>query len=94
MLLKINEFCVNCDVCELVCFNQVILMGEIIYVIDLVCCIECVGYFDEFQCVVVCLVECIDFDLDILEIQEVLLVKLYGLQCDYFELYVMEFLFE
>lgn len=76
MLLKINEFCVNCDVCELVCLNQVIVMGEIIYVIDFVCCIECVGYFDELQCVVVCLVECIDLDLEIVEMEDQLLVKL------------------
>ena len=34
MSLKINELCVNCDVCEPACPNQAISMGETIYVID------------------------------------------------------------
>ena len=49
---------------------------------------ECVGHFDEPQCVVVCPVECIDPDPDIPETQEALLAKLHGLQRDHPELYV------
>ena len=39
MSLKINDLCVNCDVCEPACPNAAIAMGETIYVIDpaLVC---------------------------------------------------------
>src|SRR5690606_17546450 len=62
MSLKINELCVNCDVCEPACPNQAISQGETIYVIDAARCTECVGHFDEPQCVVVCPVECIDPD--------------------------------
>lgn len=58
MSLKINEFCVNCDVCEPACPNQAIHMGELIYEIDPARCTECVGHFDEPQCQAVCPVEC------------------------------------
>ena len=62
MSLKINELCVNCDVCEPVCPNKAISMGPDIYVIDPALCTECVGHYDEPQCVVVCPVECIEND--------------------------------
>ena len=80
MSLKINELCVNCDVCEPACPNQAISMGETIYVIDPARCTECVGHFDEPQCVVVCPVECIDPDPDFPESQDDLLAKLRRLQ--------------
>ena len=78
--LKINELCVNCDVCEPACPNQAIAMGETIYVIDPARCTECVGHFDEPQCVVVCPVECIDPDPAYPESEEDLLAKLRRLQ--------------
>lgn len=62
MALRINELCINCDVCEPACPNQAIAQGETIYAIDPARCTECVGHFDEPQCVVVCPVECIDKD--------------------------------
>src|SRR3546814_617055 len=80
MSLKINELCVNCDVCEPACPNQAISQGETIYVIDPARCTECVGHFDEPQCVVVCPVECIDPDPDFPEDRETLLAKLHRLQ--------------
>ena len=80
MSLKINELCVNCDVCEPACPNQAISQGESIYVIDPARCTECVGHFDEPQCVVVCPVECIDPDPDIHETHDQLLAKLMRLQ--------------
>ena len=80
MSLKINELCVNCDVCEPACPNQAISQGEAIYVIDPARCTECVGHFDEPQCVVVCPVECIDPDPDHPEDRESLLAKLRRLQ--------------
>lgn len=47
MFLIIIDECINCDVCELECLNEVIFQGEEIYVIDFNKCIECVGYYDE-----------------------------------------------
>ena len=64
MSLKILDTCVNCDVCEPVCPNQAIWLGEHYYVIDPARCTECVGHFDEPQCVEVCPVECIITDPD------------------------------
>ena len=80
MSLKINELCVNCDVCEPVCPNKAISQGESIYIIDPSRCTECVGHFDEPQCVVVCPVECIDPDPAHPESNEQLLAKLRRLQ--------------
>ena len=62
MALKITDACINCDVCEPECPNQAISMGDDYYVIDPAKCTECVGHFDEPQCVQVCPVECIPKD--------------------------------
>jgi ferredoxin len=62
MSLKILDTCVNCDVCEPACPNKAISLGEEYYVIDPALCTECVGHYDEPQCVVVCPVECIETD--------------------------------
>ena len=59
MALMITDECINCDVCEPECPNQAISMGEEFYVIDAGKCTECVGHFDEPQCVQVCPVACI-----------------------------------
>lgn len=75
MSLKINELCVNCDVCEPACPNQAISQGETIYVIDPARCTECVGHFDEPQCVSLCPVACIPIDPHHEESQEALLQK-------------------
>ncbi|MEO8001015.1 MAG: YfhL family 4Fe-4S dicluster ferredoxin [Arenimonas sp.] len=80
MALIINQLCVNCDVCEPACPNQAITQGESIYVIHPDRCTECVGHFDEPQCIVVCPVECIDKDPDHVENDEQLLAKLSRLQ--------------
>ncbi|WP_407351999.1 YfhL family 4Fe-4S dicluster ferredoxin [Luteimonas sp. R10] len=80
MSLKINDLCVNCDVCEPACPNQAIAQGETIYVIDPARCTECVGHFDEPQCVAVCPVECIDPDPEFPESEPQLLAKLRRLQ--------------
>jgi len=76
MALRINDLCVNCDVCEPICPNQAIAQGEEIYVIDPKRCTECVGHYDEPQCVVVCPVECIDLDPEIVESRDELMAKL------------------
>jgi ferredoxin len=80
MSLRINELCVNCDVCEPVCPNKAISQGETVYVIDPALCTECVGHYDEPQCLAVCPVECIDPDPGHPESREALLIKLQHLQ--------------
>ena len=62
MALIITDECINCDVCEPECPNDAISQGEEIYVIDPEKCTECVGHFDEQQCVVVCPGNCIPLD--------------------------------
>lgn len=59
MALLINDECVNCGVCEPECPNSAISEGDDIYVIDSAKCTECVGHYDEPQCVEVCPVDCI-----------------------------------
>jgi ferredoxin len=59
MALLITDECINCDVCEPECPNEAIYLGVEIYEIDPNKCTECVGHFDEPQCVQVCPVSCI-----------------------------------
>ena len=59
MALIITDECINCDVCEPECPNAAIYMGAEIYQIDPHKCTECVGHFEEPQCVQVCPVACI-----------------------------------
>ena len=80
MSLKINELCINFDVCEPACPNNAISQGEVIYVIDPALCTECVGHFEEPQCMEVCPVECIDPDPEHPETEIQLLAKLRRLQ--------------
>lgn len=79
MALKITEECINCDVCEPVCPNEAIYMGVEIYEIDPDRCTECVGHFDEPQCVEICPVECIPKDPDHKENEDQLLEKYHRL---------------
>jgi len=62
MALRITDQCINCDVCEPACPNQAIRLGSEYYEIVPDRCTECVGHFDEPQCVAVCPVECIESD--------------------------------
>ena len=75
MALMINEECIACDVCVPECPNDAISEGDPIYIIDPNLCTECVGYFDEPQCVEVCPVDCIIPDPDHQETKEELLNK-------------------
>ena len=62
MSLIITDECINCDVCEPECPNEAITPGEEIYEIDPTKCTECIGHYDEPQCVLVCPVDCIPKD--------------------------------
>lgn len=70
MALMITDACINCDVCEPACPNQAISMGPVIYEIDPDRCTECVGHFEEPQCVVLCPVACIPVDPARIETRE------------------------
>ena len=67
MALMITDECINCDVCESECPNDAISAGEEIYVIDPKHCTECVGHFDKPQCQIVCPVDCIPLNPEVVE---------------------------
>jgi ferredoxin len=75
MALMITDECINCDVCEPACPNQAIFQGELIFEIKPERCTECIGHFDEPQCVAVCPVDCIPVDPNHIESREQLLEK-------------------
>jgi ferredoxin len=80
MALWITDECINCDVCEPECPNQAIYLGAEIYEIDPHKCTECVGHFDEPQCVQVCPVKCIPVNPSYVETKVQLLAKHQHLQ--------------
>ena len=73
--MMITDECINCDVCEPECPNQAIFLGPEIYQIDPDRCTECVGHFDEPQCVQVCPVACIPLNPQRVESRETLWQK-------------------
>jgi ferredoxin len=73
----ITDECINCDVCEPVCPNEAISQGIEIYEINPKLCTECVGHYDEPQCVSVCPIDCIPLDPEVVETHEQLLTKFY-----------------
>jgi len=79
MALMITDECINCDVCEPECPNSAISQGPEIYVIDPDKCTECVGHFDQPQCVEVCPVNCNPVNPDRVETHAVLLARYEGL---------------
>ncbi len=82
MALMITDECINCDVCEPECPNGAISQGDEIYVIDPALCTECVGHYDEPQCVEVCPVDCIPKDPDHEESHDALMAKYEKLQAE------------
>lgn len=79
MALHITDECINCDVCEPVCPNQAIYMGDVIYEINPNLCTECVGHFDVPQCQLFCPVDCIPLDPNHVESPSDLAAKAAGL---------------
>lgn len=75
MALLIESDCINCDMCEPECPNEAIYYGENIYEIDADKCTECVGHYDNPQCIEVCPIDCIINDPEHKESPEQLLNK-------------------
>ncbi len=71
----ITDECINCDVCEPECPNDAISQGVDYYEINPQKCTECVGHYEEPQCVQVCPVACIPVNPDFPETKEQLWVK-------------------
>ncbi len=75
MALFITDDCINCDVCEPECPNEAIFQGPDIYQVKDMFCTECVGHYNEPQCVLVCPVDCILPNPSKVETKEQLLEK-------------------
>ncbi len=67
MSLMINDECIACDACREECPNEAIGEDEPIYIIDPDRCTECIGYYDEPNCISVCPVDAIVSDPDNIE---------------------------
>jgi ferredoxin len=76
MSMVINETCINCGNCEPVCPNEAIAAGENLYLVARERCTECVGAFDQPQCVEACpIADCITTDPERAESREELLAR-------------------
>ena len=75
MAIRITDECINCGACEPECPNGAISQGEEIYQINPSLCTECVGHYNEPQCVEVCPVDCIIINPEMVESKEQLQVK-------------------
>ncbi len=75
MALIVTEECILCGACEPECPNEAITEGDELFEIDHEKCTECVGAFDEPQCVGVCPTDSIIPDPDRRESQDQLMEK-------------------
>ncbi|MBN2275879.1 MAG: YfhL family 4Fe-4S dicluster ferredoxin [Bacteroidales bacterium] len=75
MALMITDECTACGICIDECPNEAISVGSDIYVINPDLCTECVGFYDEPQCVSVCPMDAIIPDPRYKESKEELLEK-------------------
>jgi ferredoxin len=75
MALAITEDCTSCGACEVDCPNEAISEGDAHYVIDPERCTECVGFYDEPQCVGACPTDCVGPDPAHRESREDLMAK-------------------
>ena len=80
MSLIITDDCIACDACREECPNVAIEEGDPVYIIEPDHCTECVGWFDEPQCVEVCPVDCIIVDSNNQETMQELRFKFKQLQ--------------
>lgn len=82
MALRITMDCINCAACEPECPNSAITAGDEIFMIDADKCTECVGHYEESQCIAVCPVDCIITDEERVESREELQAKFERLTAD------------
>lgn len=75
MALIITDECTSCGICIDECPNEAISEGSETYVINPDLCTECVGFYNEPQCVNVCPMEAIKPDPAHKETKEELLEK-------------------
>ena len=78
MALKITSDCINCDIGEPECANDAISYDNKIqktYIINPDLCTECVGFYDAPTCDIVCPIDCIIRDPDLVETPEMLTLK-------------------
>lgn len=75
MATLITDACINCGACEHECPNGAISEGSYIYEIDRDLCTECVGFFGDESCQMVCPVECCVPDVGWVEEEVDLLAK-------------------
>jgi ferredoxin len=75
MALMITDECISCGLCVEECPNKAISEGDSAYVINPDLCTECVGFYNEPQCVKVCPVDVIVPDPGHRESKEELLEK-------------------
>ncbi len=77
MALMIKDGCVLCWICLEVCPTEAISIRgtDLVFTIDPERCNECVGFYDEPQCVAVCPIDGIAPDPDHVESREELLAK-------------------
>jgi ferredoxin len=76
MALMITEDCIVCGACEPECPNNAITAGEAVYKINSNLCTECVGFYDEPQCLQVCPVDCVVHNPAHVESNEELIEKM------------------
>jgi ferredoxin len=62
--------------CEPECPNQAISLGDDIYEIDVERCTECIGHYDEPQCVACCPIDCVEQDPNNIETVDTAAAKL------------------
>jgi len=79
MAMMITEHCIACGDCLTACPNGAVHEGVAtdlpVYWIDAEHCTECLGLYDELQCVEACPVDCIIPNPDYFETEEELLAK-------------------
>lgn len=82
MALRITMDCINCAACEPECPNSAISAGDEVFIVNADKCTECVGHYEESQCIAVCPVDCIVTDEERVETREELLAKFERLTAD------------
>ena len=76
------EECIACAACEEECPNEAISEADDVYVIEASKCSECIGWFEESQCALVCPVDACVPDPDHEETQDQLVEKFKQLHPD------------